>query len=107
MSYKYGVYGKSIGNTPERPGYNAVAFATHDEADRAGRENLSRWCMPDGYVVVESDEPVNYTFPAGTSRPVPLAVALPASMPIEPVRPMSGDPALAVDLSDPEVGRLP
>ena len=108
MRWKYGVYGKSIGNTKEAPACNAVAFATKEEAERGGSELLSRWFAPDGYVVFESDEPVTYRFVEGRERPVPKPDPMsdPETGRHEPVQPMSGDPALSVDLSDPDVGRL-
>ena len=57
MAYKYGmiVEGKTS--------FNAVVLATHDEADDAARELMSRWFAPiTGWKVVESDDAVNYTF---------------------------------------------
>jgi hypothetical protein len=59
MSFKYEVEvdGKFSGN--------AVRFATEEEADQGGRELLSRWFVPTGYRVVESDDEVNYVFRNG------------------------------------------
>jgi hypothetical protein len=57
MAYKYGVELKG-----EPIAFNAVVFATAQEADDAGRELLSRWFAPVGYEVVETDDPVNYSF---------------------------------------------
>ena len=57
MSYKYGmiVEGKTS--------FNAVVLATHDEADDAARELMSRWFAPiTGWKVVETDDAVNYKF---------------------------------------------
>jgi len=57
MSYKYGmiVEGKTS--------FNAVVLATHEEADDAARELMSRWFAPiTGWKVVETDDPVNYKF---------------------------------------------
>jgi hypothetical protein len=48
---------------------NDCVFATHDEADRAGRELLSRWTLPHHHSVVETDRAVNYEFPEGAGRP--------------------------------------
>lgn len=70
-SYKYGVYGGGTGNTKDKPATNGTAFATAEEAYRAGHELLARWTQPDGFVVYESDEPVSYTFPADAHRPLP------------------------------------
>jgi hypothetical protein len=56
MSYKYGmiVEGKTS--------FNAVVLATHEEADDAARELMSRWFVPTGWEVVKTDDPVNYKF---------------------------------------------
>lgn len=40
--------------------FNAVVFATSEEAEAGGRELLSRWFVPIGYEVVETEEEVNY-----------------------------------------------
>ena len=56
MAYKYGV----ILSGQAKLGFNACAFATRDEADAAGRELLSRWFVPTGYEVIETDEEANY-----------------------------------------------
>jgi len=59
MSYKYGMILKG----QAEPSFNAVVLATHKEADDAARELMSRWFAPiTGWKVVESDNPVNYTF---------------------------------------------
>ena len=55
-NFKYGV--QLAGES--KLGFNAVVFATAEEADLAGRELLSRWFAPTGYEVVETDDPVNY-----------------------------------------------
>lgn len=73
MGWKYGVYGKACGNTEDAPAFNAVVFATQDEANRAGKELLWRWMAPDGFVTVQVDEEPNYTFPTEASRPQPIA----------------------------------
>ena len=56
MSYKYGmiVEGKAS--------FNSVVLATREEADDAGRELMSRWFVPTGWEVVETDDAVNYKF---------------------------------------------
>ena len=56
---------------------NGLRFATHDEADAAGRELLSRWWVPDEYRVVESSELVNYRFNPDTGKP--------EALPLEPL----------------------
>ena len=61
MSYKYGVHLPGQSN----PSFNAVVYATRDEADAGGRELLSRWFMPTGYEVVETDEPATYRITDG------------------------------------------
>lgn len=48
---------------------NACRYATKDEAERAGRELLSRWIVPDDSRAVPSTDPVNYKFPVGDDRP--------------------------------------
>ena len=55
-NFKYGmiVEGKTS--------FNAVVLATHDEADCAARELMSRWFVPTGWKVVETDDAVNYKF---------------------------------------------
>jgi hypothetical protein len=40
--------------------FNAVVFATSEEAEAGGREILSRWFVPIGYEVVETEEEVTY-----------------------------------------------
>lgn len=72
MPFKYGVYGGSTGNTREEPAFNATVFATAEEASRGGRELLSRWTMPTGFVVVPTDAAANYVFHAGAQRPTPI-----------------------------------
>jgi hypothetical protein len=55
-NFKYGmiVEGKTS--------FNAVVLATRDEADNAARELMSRWFVPTGWDVVETDDVVNYKF---------------------------------------------
>ena len=45
-----------------KPSFNAVVLATREEADDAGRKLMSRWFVPTGWEVVETDDAVNYTF---------------------------------------------
>ena len=54
-------------------GVNAVRFLTREEAERAGRELLSRWLLYDTFEVEQSEDPANYTFPEQLVRPEPLA----------------------------------
>ena len=56
MAFKYGM--KLQGE--QGLSFNAVVFATREEADFGGRELLSRWFTPTGYEVVETNGPVNY-----------------------------------------------
>ena len=56
LAYKYGmiVEGKTS--------FNSVVLATEEEANDAARELMSRWFVPTGWEVTETDEPTNYTF---------------------------------------------
>lgn len=65
----YAVYVKLPG---ESDATNGVRFATKEEADRAGHELLSRWFVPVGFEVRETDDDVNYVFPESASRPEPI-----------------------------------
>ena len=56
MAYKYGM----IFNGQAEPSFNAVVLATHDEADDAAREIMSRWFVPTGWEIIETDDAVNY-----------------------------------------------
>ena len=58
MSFKYGMKFKG----QEESTANSVVFATHDEADSAARELMSRWFSPIGWEVIETTDAVNYTF---------------------------------------------
>ena len=60
MGFKYGVQLKG-----EALAFNALVFATREEADAGGRELLSRWFAPIGYEVIETDDAVNYHMVAG------------------------------------------
>ena len=55
-NFKYGV------QLPDQKhlSFNAVVFATSEEAEAGGRELLSRWFVPIGYEVVETEDRVNY-----------------------------------------------
>ena len=48
--------------TNGKASFNAVVLATRTEADDAARELMSRWFAPTGWEVVETTDPVNYTF---------------------------------------------
>jgi N12 class adenine-specific DNA methylase len=52
---------------------NNLRFATRDEADRYGRDLLSRWMGAEDYRVVESPDPVNRRWNAETGTAEPLA----------------------------------
>jgi hypothetical protein len=41
---------------------NGVALATREEAEAYGRNKIAAWTLAEAYQVVESDEPVNYTW---------------------------------------------
>lgn len=49
----------------EKAASNALAFETEEEARRYADDLLSRWTMPTGYEIRESDEPVNYRWLEG------------------------------------------
>lgn len=55
---------------------NALRFASQAEAEKAGRELLSRWWVPTDSRAAEADEPVNYVFDDTVGRPVRLATAV-------------------------------
>ena len=55
-NFKYGV---QLPNEPKLS-FNSVVFATAKEAEAGGRELLSRWFVPTGYKVVETEDEVNY-----------------------------------------------
>lgn len=52
---------------------NALRFATQDEAEKAGRELLSRWWVPTDSRAAVSSDPVNYRFDDALFRSVPIA----------------------------------
>ena len=66
MPYKYGVELKG----ESKLSFNAVVFATEEEADLAGRELLSRWFAPIGYKVVHSEDEGNYEIVDNTITPL-------------------------------------
>jgi len=68
INFKYGVYG--VGET--KMSFNACTFATRDEADRAGFELQMRWMGMEGFDTIETNDPVNYTFPHCAYRPIPV-----------------------------------
>ena len=55
-NYKYGMIVKG------KTSFNSVVLATREEADDAARELMSRWFVPTGWDVVETDDAVNYKF---------------------------------------------
>jgi hypothetical protein len=55
MSYKPGFMFPTEG-----PCFNAQRFAAHEEAKKSAAARFMRWTAPTGYVVEESDDPVNY-----------------------------------------------
>ena len=60
MGYKTWMHFK---NDP--PATNALVFATQEEAVAAGDELMSRWFVPIGFEVRETNDPVNYTIVDG------------------------------------------
>jgi hypothetical protein len=65
-NFKYGV------QLPDQDhlSFNAVVFATAEEAEVGGRELLSRWFAPIGYEVVGTKEEVNYHVINNQIRPI-------------------------------------
>ena len=61
MSYKAEVIADSSGKWVG----NGLAFATHAEADQYATDLFSRWTAVRDCRVVESDEPVSYSFVEG------------------------------------------
>lgn len=41
---------------------NNLAFATKEEAEISAKDTYARWMLATDWRVVESDQPVNYTF---------------------------------------------
>jgi hypothetical protein len=58
MSYQAGMIIKG----ESKPSTNGCFYKTEKEAQAAGNELMSRWFMPTGCEVIESDKPVNYRF---------------------------------------------
>jgi hypothetical protein len=58
MSYKVEI--KVVNDEKYYP--NGIALATREEAEEYGKHKLATWMMADEYRVIESTEPVNYTF---------------------------------------------
>jgi len=52
---------------------NALRFATHEEADRSGRDLLMRWFVPTDSRATESDDAVNYRYTDRGLEAVPVA----------------------------------
>jgi hypothetical protein len=44
----------------EPPVFNGQRFATREEALRSAEMHFMRWTLPTGFIVEESDDPVNY-----------------------------------------------
>lgn len=54
---------------------NAMRFATQAEAERSASDLAARWFLVREWRVVESKDPVNYTYgPAGELHSVPVLV---------------------------------
>ena len=58
MGFKYGM----TFSDQKEPSYNSVVFATRKEAEGAAKELMSRWFLPTGWIVIETDKPVNFQF---------------------------------------------
>lgn len=52
---------------------NALAFATHEEAEASAKDLMSRWLLVTDWRVVESDQPVNYAIKDGVMESVGVA----------------------------------
>ena len=50
--------------------YNALRFATSQEADSYGADLSRRWLLVEKWEAQESDEPVNYHFSDGELQPI-------------------------------------
>jgi hypothetical protein len=48
-----------------QPAYNALRFATREEAETYGRDLAGRWMLVERIVVEESTDPVNYQWVDG------------------------------------------
>jgi hypothetical protein len=60
-SFKPGVFVSG----ERQPAYNALRFATRDEAEQYGRDLAGRWMLVERIVVEESTDPVNYEWIEG------------------------------------------
>ena len=58
MGFKYGM----TFSDQKEPSYNSVVLATRKEAEGAAKELMSRWFLPTGWIVIETDKPVNFQF---------------------------------------------
>jgi hypothetical protein len=56
----------------DRPCFNALVFATKEEAEAYGSELLSRWTLPVAHVAVETNNAVTYRFDFERGKAVPL-----------------------------------
>ena len=50
--------------------YNALRFATQEEAEAYGEDLYRRWLLVERCEAQETDEPVNYRFSDGLLEPV-------------------------------------
>ena len=62
MSWKYEV---QVSGEGEKWHKNGVAFATKEEAEGAARDKMMAWMACTDTQVVESEDPVNYTWESG------------------------------------------
>ena len=53
----------------EEPGLNAQVFATKEEALASAEARFMVWTMPEDYLAVETDDPVNYVW-KGYDEPI-------------------------------------
>ena len=54
----------------EEPVGNSLRFATYDEAMASASAMFTRWTVPTGFHVDESDDPVNYQWVDGANKMV-------------------------------------
>lgn len=55
-------------NNQEELSYNAQVFASIDDAISAGNELMTRWILPIGFEVTQSDDPINYEMVDGRPK---------------------------------------
>lgn len=67
MGFKYGM----TFSDQKEPSYNSVVLATRKEAEGAAKELMGRWFVPTGWIVIETDKPVNYQFKDYNLSPLP------------------------------------